>query len=148
MVTKLKEVDAVVIGMGWTGSILSRELTKAGLNVVGLERGAMRTPRSSTTSRLIVLGIEARSNGRSSRTRSVVSMMLAFGCRLMMTSTEGLPLAIPALRRSSTESTTSAGKPASCITVMGRPLGCRRKSWARTSTMVSPPMLALSNMKA
>jgi len=45
MVTKLKEVDAVVIGMGWTGSILSRELTKAGLNVVGLERGAMRTPR-------------------------------------------------------------------------------------------------------
>ena len=45
MVTKLKEVDAVVIGMGWTGSILSRELTKAGLNVVGLERGSMRTPR-------------------------------------------------------------------------------------------------------
>src|SRR5258708_14006955 len=45
MVTKLKEVDAVVIGMGWTGSILSRELTKAGLNVVGMERGAMRTPR-------------------------------------------------------------------------------------------------------
>ena len=31
--------------MGWTGSILSRELTKAGLNVVGLERGSMRTPR-------------------------------------------------------------------------------------------------------
>ena len=45
MVTKLKEVDAVVIGMGWTGSILSRELTKVGLNVVGLERGSMRTPR-------------------------------------------------------------------------------------------------------
>ena len=32
MVTVLKEVDAVVVGMGWTGSILSRELTKAGLN--------------------------------------------------------------------------------------------------------------------
>ena len=30
MVTVLKEVDAVVVGMGWTGSILSRELTKAG----------------------------------------------------------------------------------------------------------------------
>ena len=45
MVTVLKEVDAVVIGMGWTGSILSRELTKAGLNVVGLERGGMRSPR-------------------------------------------------------------------------------------------------------
>ena len=64
--------------------------------------------RSSTSCRSIVLGIEARSSGRSSRTRSVVSMMLAFGCRLMITSTEDLPLAIPALRRSSTESTTSA----------------------------------------
>ena len=31
MATVLKEIDAVVIGMGWTGSILSRELTKAGL---------------------------------------------------------------------------------------------------------------------
>src|SRR6202162_5460154 len=42
MATLLKEVDAVVIGVGWTGSILARELTKAGLNVVGLERGANR----------------------------------------------------------------------------------------------------------
>src|SRR5215467_8267169 len=49
MVTVLKEVDAVVIGMGWTGSILSRELTKVGLNVVGLERGAMRSPREDFT---------------------------------------------------------------------------------------------------
>jgi len=49
MVTVLKEADAVVIGMGWTGSILSRELTKAGLHVVGLERGAMRTPREDFT---------------------------------------------------------------------------------------------------
>ena len=39
MATKLKEIDAVVIGMGFSGAILSRELTKAGLNVVGLERG-------------------------------------------------------------------------------------------------------------
>ena len=45
MATVLKEVDAVVIGVGWTGSILARELTKAGLNVVGLERGARRSPR-------------------------------------------------------------------------------------------------------
>jgi len=44
MVTTLKEVDAVVIGVGWTGSILARELTKAGLSVVGLERGARRVP--------------------------------------------------------------------------------------------------------
>src|SRR5207248_9116176 len=39
MTTRLKEVDAVMVGMGWTGSILARELTKAGLQVVGLERG-------------------------------------------------------------------------------------------------------------
>ena len=39
MATQLKEVDAVCIGVGWTGSILARELTKAGLKVVGLERG-------------------------------------------------------------------------------------------------------------
>src|SRR5262245_24387562 len=45
MATMLKETDVVVIGVGWTGAILARELTKAGLNVVGLERGAKRTPR-------------------------------------------------------------------------------------------------------
>src|SRR5215468_12511695 len=45
MATLLKETDAVVIGVGWTGAILARELTKAGLNVVGLERGPMRTAR-------------------------------------------------------------------------------------------------------
>jgi gluconate 2-dehydrogenase alpha chain len=42
MATRLKEVDAVMVGMGWTGPILARELTKAGLNVVGLERGPDR----------------------------------------------------------------------------------------------------------
>src|SRR3981081_342535 len=49
MATLLKETDAVVIGVGWTGAILARELTKAGLNVVGLERGAKRTPRQDVT---------------------------------------------------------------------------------------------------
>jgi gluconate 2-dehydrogenase alpha chain len=44
MVTRRKEVDAVVIGVGWTGSVMARELTRAGLTVVGLERGGMRTP--------------------------------------------------------------------------------------------------------
>ena len=46
---KLKETDAVVIGVGWTGSILARELTKAGLNVVGLERGSKRMPGEDFT---------------------------------------------------------------------------------------------------
>ena len=43
MATKLKEVDAVVVGLGWTGGILGKELAEAGLKVVALERGAMRT---------------------------------------------------------------------------------------------------------
>ena len=43
MAIKLKEVDVVLVGMGWTGGILAKELSEAGLKVVGLERGAMRT---------------------------------------------------------------------------------------------------------
>src|SRR5262249_3705420 len=49
MAKRLKETDAVVVGMGFTGAILSRELTKAGLNVVGLERGADRNPADECT---------------------------------------------------------------------------------------------------
>jgi gluconate 2-dehydrogenase alpha chain len=44
MATRLKEVDAVMVGMGWTGAIMARELSQAGLTVVGLERGGDRTP--------------------------------------------------------------------------------------------------------
>lgn len=39
MATRLKECDAVLIGVGLVGSMLGRELTKVGLKVVGLERG-------------------------------------------------------------------------------------------------------------
>src|SRR6202048_4492267 len=46
MATKLKEVDAVIMGRGWTGGILAKELAEAGLKVVALERGAMRDPAS------------------------------------------------------------------------------------------------------
>ena len=42
MAKTLKTVDAVVIGVGLSGSILARELTEAGLQVVGLERGVGR----------------------------------------------------------------------------------------------------------
>ena len=42
MATKLKEVDAVIVGLGWTGGILAKELAEAGLKVVALERGGMR----------------------------------------------------------------------------------------------------------
>lgn len=44
MVTKLKEVDAVIIGQGLTGVMLAKEFTMAGLTVVGLERGPDRRP--------------------------------------------------------------------------------------------------------
>src|SRR5436305_1707840 len=44
MATNLKEVDVVVVGLGWTGGILSKELTEAGLKVVALERGALPNP--------------------------------------------------------------------------------------------------------
>jgi len=39
---KLKEVDVVVIGVGFAGSILAKELAASGLKVVGLERGKER----------------------------------------------------------------------------------------------------------
>ena len=42
MVKKLPKVPVVVVGMGWAGSIISAELTKAGIEVVGLERGKER----------------------------------------------------------------------------------------------------------
>ena len=42
MATRLPGVDAVIVGMGWTGAIMAKELTDAGLSVVALERGADR----------------------------------------------------------------------------------------------------------
>jgi gluconate 2-dehydrogenase alpha chain len=39
MATRLTEVDAVLVGVGLVGTMLGRELTRAGLKVVGLERG-------------------------------------------------------------------------------------------------------------
>jgi gluconate 2-dehydrogenase alpha chain len=44
--TKLKEVDVVIVGLGWTGGILAKELAEAGLKVVALERGAQRSSES------------------------------------------------------------------------------------------------------
>jgi gluconate 2-dehydrogenase alpha chain len=43
--TKLKEADVVLVGLGWTGGILAKELTQAGLKVVALERGGMRSTK-------------------------------------------------------------------------------------------------------
>ncbi|MHC5224631.1 GMC family oxidoreductase [Ignatzschineria sp. LJL83] len=38
--------DVVVVGLGWTGAIMAKELTDAGLDVVALERGEHRTTSS------------------------------------------------------------------------------------------------------
>jgi gluconate 2-dehydrogenase alpha chain len=50
MATKLKPVDVVLVGFGWTASILAQELTDAGLEVLALERGKFRdtVPNFST----------------------------------------------------------------------------------------------------
>jgi gluconate 2-dehydrogenase alpha chain len=42
MATRLPETDAVVLGVGLVGTMLGRELTRAGMKVVGLERGEPR----------------------------------------------------------------------------------------------------------
>src|SRR4051812_5810938 len=44
MATRLREVDAVIVGLGWTGGILAKELAEAGLRGVALAGGAMRNP--------------------------------------------------------------------------------------------------------
>lgn len=42
MATTLDKVDVVTVGVGWTGGIIAAEATKAGLTVMGLERGKKR----------------------------------------------------------------------------------------------------------
>ena len=42
MTRKLPHKDVVIVGLGWTGSILAHELTDAGLDVVAIERGPWR----------------------------------------------------------------------------------------------------------
>lgn len=42
MAKTLPKTDVVIAGVGWAGGIIAAELTKAGLNVVGLERGKER----------------------------------------------------------------------------------------------------------
>ena len=64
--------------------------------------------RSIASDKSMAPGIDARSCGSKRFTRSTVSIMLAPGCRFKITSTAGLPLASPALRKSCTESLTSA----------------------------------------
>lgn len=50
MAERLKSVDVVLVGFGWTGAIMAQELTDAGLEVVAIERGGWRdTPTDFPT---------------------------------------------------------------------------------------------------
>lgn len=51
MANPLKPVDVVLVGFGWTGSILAEQLTQTGLEVLALERGKFRdtVPDFATT---------------------------------------------------------------------------------------------------
>lgn len=42
MAQQAKKVDAVIVGLGWTGSIMAKELADEGLEVLALERGEDR----------------------------------------------------------------------------------------------------------
>src|SRR5438105_744556 len=42
MVRKLPAKDVVIVGLGWTGSIIAYELADAGLDVMAIERGPWR----------------------------------------------------------------------------------------------------------
>ena len=48
MAIKNSAVDAVLVGLGWTGAIMGMELTESGLQVLALERGEMQdTPTTA-----------------------------------------------------------------------------------------------------
>ncbi|MFC4526225.1 GMC family oxidoreductase [Dyella halodurans] len=40
--TRMKPVDVVIVGFGWTGAIMAMELADAGINILALERGDYR----------------------------------------------------------------------------------------------------------
>ncbi len=42
MARRLPRKDVVIVGLGWTGSILAYELSRTGLEVVAIERGPWR----------------------------------------------------------------------------------------------------------
>ena len=53
MATRLPPVDIVIVGMGWTGGILAKELAQTGLKIVALERGAPRSTQNDFSVPLI-----------------------------------------------------------------------------------------------
>ena len=56
MAERKKSVDAVIIGYGWTGAILAKTLTDAGLSVVALIRSCPGRPAASEVSCIAQFG--------------------------------------------------------------------------------------------
>ncbi len=54
-------VDVVIVGMGWTGAIMAKELTEEGLTVVALERGADRDTQPDFSYPRVADELEGRS---------------------------------------------------------------------------------------
>ena len=113
----------------------TREIATRSVSSTSLMEARIVVVRSIITDRSMAPGITARSSGRSARRRSTVAMMLAPGCRKMMRRTPGFPFAMPVVRTSSTESSTSAtsasrtGRPRRLATTSGRYCSARR-SWS------------------
>ena len=51
MATKLKSADIVIVGLGWTGGILAKELADTGLSIVWSAAGRATPTRISCTRR-------------------------------------------------------------------------------------------------
>ena len=58
MATVRQKADAVIVGMGWTGAIMAKELTDAELRVVALERGPDRDTQPDFAYPLVVDELE------------------------------------------------------------------------------------------
>ena len=90
-----------------TTAMTSRQ-DRARVNSTSASDARMGGLRSISTETLTSPGSEATSSGKSARTLSTVSMMLAPGWRNTMIMTAGVPPTSPAVRTSSTESVTVA----------------------------------------
>lgn len=75
------EVDAVIVGMGWTGSILAKELTEAGLKVVGLERGPDRDTQPEFSYPRVVDELEGSVHRRYLQSLSQETVTIRHGLR-------------------------------------------------------------------
>src|SRR6516165_1491642 len=53
MATKLPPVDILIVGMGWTGGILAKELAPTGLKIAVIERGGERSTQNDFSVPLI-----------------------------------------------------------------------------------------------